>query len=75
MRIDWIRALIYQRPGLDITARVAKTLNYQQSHQNLNHFKVDESWRSNVSDSCNSDQLSSSFDRGFSLSTVLDTFI
>ena len=48
MRIDWIRALIYQRPGLDITARVAKTLNYQQSHQNLNHFKVDESWRSNV---------------------------
>ena len=37
------------------------------SHQNLNQFKVDESWRSNASESCNSHQLSSSFDRTFSL--------
>jgi hypothetical protein len=44
---------------LDITARVAKTLI--NSHQNLNQFKVDESWWElavNASESCTSHQLS-----------------
>jgi hypothetical protein len=50
MRID--------KSWMDITARVAKT------HQNLKQFKVDESWRSFASESCNSSILSS-FDRGF----------
>ena len=31
-------------------------------------MRVDESWRSNASESCNSHQLSSSFDRAFTLS-------
>ena len=37
----------------------------ENSHQNLNQFRVDESLRSNASESCNSHQLSSSCDRDF----------
>ena len=33
-------------------------------------MRVDESWRSNASESCNSHQLSSSFDRAFKASFI-----